>query len=230
RVTGEPLFPIEERPVPASDIPGEEAWPTQPVPTKPAPYARQTFTEEDISPYAKNREELIEALHDSRSEGPFTPLSENGTVIYPGLDGGAEWGGAGVDPDGIMYVNSSEMAWHISLGASVSEEDLEGMASGQRIYALNCTPCHGEDLKGYAASGFPSLVDIGSTRTREHVANVITKGKGMMPAFGKLSEEEQKALVAFLFEEEEQPFIPKEPGLGRSEEAGAIIPYQISGY
>lgn len=230
RETGEPVFPIEERPVPASDIPGEEAWPTQPFPTKPDPYARQTFTEEDISPYATNRKELIEAFRNSRSEGPFTPLSENGTIIYPGLDGGAEWGGAGVDPEGIMYVNSSEMAWHISLGASASEEDLKGMASGQRIYTLNCTPCHGADLTGHAASGFPSLIDINNRRTKEHVANVITKGKGMMPAFSKLSEEEQKALIAFLYEEKEQPVIPKEPGLGRSEEAGAIIPYQISGY
>ena len=229
RETGEPLFPIEERPVPASDIPGEEAWPTQPFPTKPAPYARQEFTEEDISPYAKNREELIETFRNSRSEGPFTPLSEEGTIIYPGLDGGAEWGGAGVDPEGIMYVNSSEMAWHISLGASASEEELAGMSIGKRLYTLNCTPCHGADLKGNVASGFPSLEDIGSRREREHVANVITKGKGMMPAFSKLSETERKALVAFLFEEKEQPEI-KEPGLGKSEETGAIIPYQISGY
>lgn len=229
RETGEPLFPIEERPVPASDIPGEEAWPTQPFPTKPAPYARQTLTEADISPYAKNRDELIAILNRTRSEGPFTPLSENGTIIFPGLDGGAEWGGAGVDPEGIMYINSNEMAWNISLGASVSEDDLEGLASGHRIYALNCTPCHGSDLLGNVASGFPSLKDISSSRTREHVANVITKGKGMMPAFSKLSENETQALVAFLFDEKEQPEI-KEPGLGRSEEAGAIIPYQISGY
>ncbi|MDT0651346.1 PQQ-binding-like beta-propeller repeat protein [Autumnicola edwardsiae] len=84
RVTGEPLFPIEERPVPASDIPREVAWPTQPFPTKSGPFARQTFTEEDISPFASNREELIESLKNSRSEGPFTPLSKRGTIIYPG--------------------------------------------------------------------------------------------------------------------------------------------------
>lgn len=229
RETGEPLFPIEERPVPASDIPGEEAWPTQPFPTKPAPYARQAFTEEDISPYAENREELTGILRQSRSEGPFTPLSVQGTVIFPGLDGGAEWGGAAVDPEGILYVNSSEMPWLISLGASVSEEELAGLAVGHRLYTLNCTPCHGAELKGNPASGFPSLVNLASRSEREHVANVITNGKGMMPAFSRLSEEEQNALVAFLFDEEEQPEI-KEPGLGKSDEAGAIIPYQISGY
>jgi quinoprotein glucose dehydrogenase len=231
RETGEPLFPIEERPVPASDIPGEQAWATQPFPTKPAPYARQTFTEADINPYAENKEELIETFRNSRSEGPFTPLSQQGTVIYPGLDGGAEWGGAAVDPEGILYVNSSEMPWHISLSASASEEELEGLTSGQRLYTLNCTPCHGADLKGNPASGFPSLVDIGNQRTREHISNVITNGKGMMPAFSQLSEEEAKVLVAFLVgEEQQEPQIPKEPGLGRSDEAGTKIPYQISGY
>ena len=229
RVTGEPLFPIEERPVPASDIPGEQAWPTQPFPTKPAPYARQTFTEEDISPLAENKEELMEMFEYSRSEGPFTPLSEDGTIIYPGLDGGAEWGGAAADPEGILYLNSNEMAWHISLGSSASEEELESLSLGRRMYTLNCTPCHGAELKGNPASGFPSLEDIGNRRDREHVANVITHGKGMMPAFSKLSDEEKKALVGFLFgEEKEQPEIPREPGLGKGE--NEEMPYQISGY
>ena len=229
RETGEPLFPIEEQPVPASDIPGEEAWPTQPFPTKPAPYARQTFTEEDINPYAENREELIATFRKSRSEGPFTPLSKDGTVIYPGLDGGAEWGGAAVDPEGIMYVNSSEMPWHISLGTSATEEELESLSLGQRIYTLNCTPCHGAERKGNPASGFPSLVDINSRREKQHVANVITKGKGMMPAFSKLSDKEKDGLVAFLFgEENSQPVITKEPGL--DQESNKKIPYQISGY
>jgi quinoprotein glucose dehydrogenase len=152
------------------------------------------------------------------------------TIIFPGLDGGAEWGGAAVDPEGIMYVNSSEMPWRISLGASISEEELAGMAEGHRLYTLNCTPCHGPELKGNPASGFPSLEDLGSRSEREHVAQVITHGKGMMPAFSQLSEEERLALVAYLFDEKPQPDIPKEPGLGRSEEAGAVIPYQISGY
>lgn len=231
RETGEPLFPIEERPVPASDIPGEQAWPTQPFPVSPAPFARQTFTEADISPYAENKEELLATFRDSRSEGPFTPLSTDGTIIFPGLDGGAEWGGAAVDPDGILYVNSSEMPWHIALGSAVSEEQLESLSPGQRLYTLNCTPCHGTELKGNPASGFPSLEDIGSRQEREHVANVITQGKGMMPAFSKLSEEEKQALVAFLFgEEEEPPAIPKEPGLGADADPEARIPYQISGY
>ena len=229
RVSGEPIFPIEERPVPVSDIPGEESWPTQPFPTKPAPFARQTITEADISPYAENREELLKTLRESRSEGPFTPLSEQGTLVYPGLDGGAEWGGVAADPEGILYVNSSEMAWHIGLGPKASEEQLAGLTPGQRLYTLNCTPCHGAELEGNPESGFPSLVDIDSRREKAHVKNIITKGQGMMPAFSKFSEKETEDLLAFLFKEEkEHSEIAKEPGLGNSAKANLEVSYSIN--
>lgn len=234
RETGEPLFPIEEVPVPASDIPGEQSWPTQPIPTKPAPFARQTFTEADINPYATNRDELIASFRKSRYEGPFTPLSREGTIIYPGLDGGAEWGGAAADPDGILYVNSSEMAWLISLGPSTPKELPLSLSAGHSLYATNCTPCHGAERKGNPNSGFPPLEGIGNRRSRDYVTNVITNGKGMMPAFRKFSEEERQALVAFLFGEEEEPGlktnegVAKEPGLGTEE--GSKVSYQISGY
>lgn len=229
RVTGEPLFPIEERPVPASDIPGENAWPTQPFPTKPAPYARQTFTEEDISPIASNREELIEIFNNSRSEGPFTPLSVRGTIIYPGLDGGAEWGGAAADPDGILYVNSNEMAWRISLNPTVTEEELAGQSPGHRLYTMNCTMCHGVNRRGSPASGFPSLVDIESRMDEEQIRNIIEHGKGKMPAFSKFSEKEMDALLAYVNEEEIAEEMSTESGMGRSEENNQI-PYRISGY
>lgn len=229
RVTGEPLFPIEERPVPASDIPGESAWPTQPFPSKPEPYARQTFTEDDISPIASNRDELIETFRNSRYEGPFTPLSEQGTIIYPGLDGGAEWGGAAADPDGILYVNSNEMAWRISLNPTITEEELASQSYGQRLYTMNCAMCHGADRTGSPASGFPSLVDIGSRWDKAQIRNIIEHGQGMMPAFNKFSEEEIEALLAYVNDEQMAEEISKEPGMGRSKENDQI-PYQISGY
>lgn len=230
RETGEPLFPVEERAVPASDIPGEHTWPTQPFPTKPAPFARQTITGEDISPYAENREELVETLRESRIEGPFTPLSEQGTLVYPGLDGGAEWGGAAADPEGILYVNSSEMAWHIGLGPSASARTLETLTEGERLYATNCTACHGADREGNPASGFPSLIDIKNRRTKEYVANVVAYGKGMMPAFGKFSPKEMEALTAFLFEEDNQSSaMAKEPGLDPAKEV-AKTTYEINSF
>lgn len=228
RETGEPFFPIEEKAVPASDVPGEQAWPTQPVPVKPAPYARQTLTEDDINPYSENREELIDLLHQSRYEGPFTPLSERGTIIYPGLDGGAEWGGAAVDPEGIMYINSSEMAWRISLGTSVPQEELAKMPVGHRMYTLHCTPCHRADLKGNPTSGYPSLLDLGKRLDKDYVAQIVSNGKGMMPAFRHLVEEERSALVAYLFGEEKPAEAHREAGPENS--TAATIPYQISGY
>lgn len=227
RETGEPMFPVEERPVPASDIPGEEAWPTQPFPTKPAPFARQSFNEDDINLYASNREELINTFRNSRSEGPFTPLSKNGTIIYPGLDGGAEWGGAAADPNGVLYINSNEMPWRISLNPSITEKELKSQALGQRMYTINCAACHGTDFRGSPASGFPSLVDIDSRRDKEIIRNIIETGQGKMPAFNKFSENELNALLAYVNEEDEM--FSKETGIGRSTENNQV-PYKISGY
>lgn len=230
RETGAPLFPIEEVAMPPSDIPGEEAWPTQPIPVKPAPYARQTLTAEDISPYAENREELVAQLKASRSEGPFTPLSAQGTIIFPGLDGGAEWGGAAADPDGILYVNSSEMAWRISLAPTIPKEQLKRMRPGHRLYATNCASCHGANRAGNVNSGFPSLLELEGRRTRDYVANIITQGKGMMPAFAKFSEEEKKAIVEFLFTEQASEPITREPGLVSNDVDSDEVRYEISGY
>jgi quinoprotein glucose dehydrogenase len=233
RVTGKPLFPIRETPMPASDIPGEQAWPTQPIPTKPAPFARQSFTEADVNPSASNRDELLATLRKSRSEGTFTPLSKQGTIIYPGLDGGAEWGGAAVDPDGIMYVNSNEMAWLISLDEKPSNSQLAQLSPGQRVYTTTCSPCHGAERKGNPASGFPSLVDINKRRDRAYVNAIVSNGKGMMPGFPGLTDTQKSSLLAFLFGDENQ--VPgvnhaAEPGLSAAEQAKAKIPYRISGY
>jgi quinoprotein glucose dehydrogenase len=117
RVTSEPFFPIEEVPYPPSDLPGEEAWPTQPLPSKPPPFARQRLTEDLITNISEaSRTFALERLRASRSEGQFIPPSREGTIIFPGFDGGGEWGGAAVDPHtGIMYVNSSEMAWILTM-------------------------------------------------------------------------------------------------------------------
>lgn len=231
RETGESLFPIKETPVPASDIPGEKAWPTQPLPVKPEPYARQYFTENDINPHAEDRNELLQLLRNSRSEGPFTPLSEKGTIIYPGLDGGAEWGGAAADPEGILYINSNEMAWRISLGLAKSKDQNISMSAGQSLYATNCASCHGTERRGNTASGFPSLLDIGGSRSKEYVANIIEKGKGMMPGFPKFNEKQKAALVAFLYDEEEERPVEKEPGVASTDKnKKTAASYSISGY
>jgi len=112
RETGNPLWPIEERAVPASDMPGEKAWAAQPFPSKPPPFARQAFTVDDLSPFlsppdrARFRDEILSA----RNEGLFTPPARRGTIQMPGNNGGANWGGAAVDPSrGILVVVSKDL-------------------------------------------------------------------------------------------------------------------------
>ncbi len=204
RETGEPLFPIEEVASPPSDVPGEEAWPTQPLPKTPLPYARQILTENDLNPYSSNKDSVLISFRNSRFEGPYTPLSRRGSIVYPGLDGGAEWGGAAVDPEGIMYVNSNEMGWLITLN---ERQPMAGkyVSPGQQVYALNCSSCHGAERKGNVASGYPSLVNLNNRLQRDHVLNVIAKGKGKMPGFQRLTENEKRSLVAFLYGDKEKP-------------------------
>ena len=141
RLTGEPLFDIEEVPVPRSDLPGEQTWPTQPIPVKPVPFARQSndLTAEDISPYAPNRDSLL-TLFEQADKRRYAPPSLKPVLLLPGYDGAAEWGGAGADPDkGILYINSNEMAWFLQMkntevfGAEVSQ--------GEQIYRQNCASC-----------------------------------------------------------------------------------------
>lgn len=230
RETGEPLFPIEEVPVPASDVPGEEAWPTQPLPVKPAPYARQTLTENDLNPYSKYKDSLLASFRRSRFEGPFTPLSKDGSIVYPGLDGGAEWGGAAVDPEGIMYLNSNESSWLISLDeAKPVTNNL--VSAGQQVYATHCSSCHGGERKGDAASGFPSLVNLNNKFQRDQVLNVITKGKGRMPGFQRLSVKERKDLVAFLYGDKIIAAKNQIPEKKKEVLGGEVlVDYKISGY
>ncbi len=120
RVTGEPLWPIEERPVPQSDVPGEWSSPTQPFPTKPPAFARQSFTEKDINPYLSDEDKakVRNLLQTYRNEGLFTPPSLRGTVEMPGNNGGANWGSSGVNPGkGIIYIVSKELPMTIKLQA-----------------------------------------------------------------------------------------------------------------
>ncbi len=228
RVTGRPLFPIREMPVPKSDVPGEASWPTQPVPTKPASFMRQNLTEADISPYAQNRDSLVATFRRSR-KGAFTPLSQQGTIVFPGLDGGGEWGGAAVSPDGIMYVNANQMAWLLALKPTPKPDELAHLSPGARLYVQTCANCHGPDRKGNAASGFPSLVNISARRERGYVDALVQHGKGMMPGFSQLTALDRQALLAFLYGDEKQ-----EVGVAGATKIASpkptYVPFKISGY
>ena len=226
RVTGEPLFPIEERAFPRSTLDGEEAWPTQPVPAKPAPYARQSLTEADISPYAEDREALLAQFRSART-GLFQPFGKFPTILFPGFDGGGEWGGPAVDPDGILYVNSTNMAWLVSMSDAPKEADLALMSAGRRRYTQYCVSCHGPERKGLPAGGIPSLVDVGARLRRDEVLGLIGTGRKMMPGFTTLSGEDRSAIVGYLFGDEQPATGAPAPA---PSEGPPRMPYRFDGY
>lgn len=224
RDTGQPLFDIEEVKMPESTLEGEAAWPTQPIPVLPKPYARQSsdLTENDISPYAANKDSLL-ALFRKLDKRPFAPPSLGGNLLLPGYDGGAEWGGAGADPKkGILYVNANEMAWILQM--EIANASAVAQAAGEAGYITYCAVCHKNDLKGSAASGYPSLAEISKRRTKGEVLQLMNTGKGMMPGFPQISEEDKKAIAAFLFGEE------KKEGIATGQANPPALPYRHTGY
>jgi len=222
RETGEPLFPVEERAVPASDLEGESAWPTQPFPLEPPPFARQLFTEAeatDLDPDSRAR--VIERLRRLRTGRPFLPPSREGTVIFPGFDGGGEWGGAAYDPEsGWLYVNANEMAWVLEM-VPVRSDD--AAALGEELYRRHCTSCHGLDRGGNRQQNVPTLVGLRERSTKAAVGDVIRSGKAVMPGFASVSTSEMDALLAYLFDETRQAA----GGRDRPEQG---IPFTHTGY
>jgi quinoprotein glucose dehydrogenase len=197
RVTGKPLFPIEERPVPSSDVPGERASPTQPFPLKPAPFARQHFSAEMLSKLnPAEHAALRESFASYVNEGAYTPLAVGKqTLVFPGFDGGAEWGGPAVDPRrGIIYLNSNDVPW---TGALAAIDPSVNASRGATLYQQQCAGCHGVDRRG-SPPEFPQLVDIGSRMFDVLIGMTIQNGKGRMPAFPQLSEADRDAIVAYL--------------------------------
>jgi len=195
RETGESLFPWREEPVPASALAGEQSWPTQPVPLKPEPFARQRFTEDEVTNRTPAAHDAVLArLRGANPHQPFSPPSERGTIMLPGFDGGGEWGGAAVDPRGVLYVNSSEMAWIFRMGPV-------GERGPQALYTQLCVMCHGPNREGNAAQNIPPLVGVGKKLGPADIVAQLTTGKGVMPSFGFLSPAQKGMLADFLIGE-----------------------------
>ena len=203
RVTGTPLFPVVERPVPASDLRGEQAWPTQPIPQQPAPFARQAIADSDLADFSPPAHAAaLRRFQHLRHASLFTPPSREGSVVLPGFDGGGEWGGAAVDTTtGVLYVNGSDVPWIAAMRDIAAPTPLSAAAAkqGATVYAASCAGCHGDDRRGRDPA--PSLIDIGRRLSTKRVEHVIDVGQGFMPGFAYLPEAQRQVLVAYLIGE-----------------------------
>jgi quinoprotein glucose dehydrogenase len=226
RETGRPLFPIEERPAPPSDLEGESAWPTQPLPVLPRPFARQRLTEADLNDLdPESHRDLLERFRRLRSNGQWVPPSREGTVIFPGFDGGGEWGGSAYDEEtGLLYVNSNEMPWVLTLVKIDRARESTDAARGRVTYEQHCAVCHGLDQRGDPQGQYPALVGLREGRTREEVDRIVAAGQGVMPSFAMLTPGQRRELLAFLFGD---PPRPVEPG---EDPPDLTVPYTHTGY
>ena len=223
RVTGKSIFPIEERAFPASKINGEQASPTQPIPLLPEPFTRQSFTEKDVNSFASNREEIIEQVRKATTGQPFTPLGQNRTVFFPGTDGGAQWGGAAVDENAIMYIPAKENPVYSSLIEAPKSKENYSLLSGKQLYQTYCQSCHGANREGNEDGTYPSLQKIEGKYSETSMLQLLSKGRGMMPAFTQLKEAESKAIVQFLFGKNTEIKTTNESKLSK-------VPYLHTGY
>ena len=194
RLTGEPLFPIRELPYPASTVPGEVTSPTQPKPDAPEPYARQSLSETGLTTRTPEAHEwAVKTFRTFRNGGQFYPMTVGQqTIVFPGFDGGGEWGGPAIDPvTDVIYINATEMAWTGGLAPSSAGSPAEA------LYQSQCAMCHGVDRAG-SPPAFPTLVDIGKRMPTEKILNTIHHGVGRMPSFPNIQGEPLDGLVAYL--------------------------------
>jgi quinoprotein glucose dehydrogenase len=204
RVTGKPLFPIEERPVPTNTtLAGEKLSPTQPFAVLPKPFARQTITENDLNDLVPDSSlrDIKERLKSYHAGTIFTPPSLEGTVILPGYDGGGEWGGPTVDPTtNILYVNANEMSWVLNILPNKPDDKKQktNLEAGLVLYNLNCIGCHGPERLG--GGDYPSILGVQRKYTKARFFELLSTGRRMMPGFNKLSPEEKNALASFILD------------------------------
>src|SRR6185436_17139585 len=220
RVTGTPLWPIEERPVEASEVPFEQSWPTQPFPTKPPAFARQSFTEDDVNPflltpeeYEATKERVRKAKNGKGPQGGiFNPTVLNGDAIsMPGNQGGSNWGTTAADPQrGLVFVTNVNQVALLRLndvkdppagtgrgGGGGMQVDSGRLNDGRRAYTQYCSPCHGADQRG-AINGVPSLVGVTDRIDEESMRVIVSEGRNNMRPILDASNEEIRAIHSYL--------------------------------
>ncbi|HEY8513502.1 MAG TPA: PQQ-binding-like beta-propeller repeat protein [Cyclobacteriaceae bacterium] len=200
RVTGEPLFPVEERPFPKSEMPGEQSWPTQPISTLPD-FTRHEVTKETLNPYFSDsvKQHWYKRLETAKSGLYVPPSDKYETIMMPGALGGANYGNTAADPkNGIMYILTQEYASIYKLEKvgppkiDLSESQVKRVKS---LYSSSCQTCHGENMQGGSA---PSLVGVGQRLFWSDFRNTVVNGKGPMPGFVHVDEGTLRALYLYL--------------------------------
>ncbi|MFP4093629.1 MAG: PQQ-binding-like beta-propeller repeat protein [Cyclobacteriaceae bacterium] len=207
RLTGEPVFPIEERPVPGSSLAGEEAWPTQPIPVKPPPFARQHFTRDDLDYLKDDEKTLVSSRLDLKGrESIYTPPSTEGNLMIPGANGGANWGGAAADPHrGLLFINSHNWPTLPKMKAISTAEAENGEPELPfRLYQKNCAPCHGINREGQHPT-IPNLIKLDERLNKEATLRLLENGSGLMPSFAHLSLKDRERIVSYLYDLADKP-------------------------
>ncbi|WP_353483857.1 PQQ-binding-like beta-propeller repeat protein [Haliscomenobacter sp.] len=226
RATGVPIFPIEEVPVPTkSEMPGEKPWPTQPIPVKPAPFARQGFKKEYYSTISPESEQYIKDQIASQqyNTGIYEPPNLKGSIIVPSANGGSNWGGAAVNPQsGVMFVNSVDLPWFLKL------HEMKGLTAnndktGENLFKLYCSSCHGMDKKGAGAG--PDISAKVKLYSAKKLENILKKAAEPMPSFKHLPPVQINAIIAYL---KGTPLDTKNGDTGL--ESASSEPYGFSGY
>ncbi|MCF0048640.1 PQQ-binding-like beta-propeller repeat protein [Dyadobacter sp. LJ53] len=210
RDTGKPLFDVKEIPAPKTNaLPGEHPWPTQPVPVKPAPFANQTLTEADITTRTPEAHAYVLDRFTNSIKGPKNlPPTLEGSLLY-GIGGGAEWGGAAADPNGIMYVNANNMLWWLKMRDAKEKPDGKALSKGNVLFNTNCAACHATDGKSAPATAgtqaYPSLEDIGKRMNRAQIGSLLETGRNRMPSFQHIPKADREELINFLLNMETKP-------------------------
>jgi len=200
RDTGEPLFRVNEEPAPeVSALPGEHPWPTQPVPEQPAPFALQSLSEDILTNRTPEaRAYVLNKFNSSRSAGKNIPPSLQGSLIF-GMGGGAEWGGAAVDPEGVFYVNGNNMLWWLQMRENPAYHTGNNESRGTTLFSVMCSACHERNKTApERAQAFPNLTDVGKRLPATEIKNILISGRGRMPSFQHVSDKDLDEIVAFL--------------------------------
>jgi quinoprotein glucose dehydrogenase len=232
RDNGASLFPLEDRPVPQSGLPGEHPAATQRYPQKPLPFAHQTITEDDLTNLSPEAHAFVKRIFDQTTNAhtnavaptanpaanKFLPPDTLGTLLV-GYSGGAEWGGNAIDPDGILYQNGNDAPWLLKM---ISQKDREKQIAefnataakaarstaetkaGPALYIANCSACHGADRKGNHHE-IPDLTTVKQRLQPADIAAILAHGQNRMPSFTQLPDQQRAAIIRYLLNDNKPP-------------------------